>query len=151
VEGQLAKMKEAGAGTDESRYAGFSLADMRANLANASATHAIFHDWLLTKPRGAHVDGEIADGFAKLDQSYAALTGDALPSAPAGWSSVDPTDAMRATPFGTLFTAVLEEADDTRDGSLAHSMDEAAEVLGIVAGATPTTSSSKPVHDADDM
>jgi iron uptake system component EfeO len=131
IEGQLDKLDEAAGGRDESRYAGYSLADMRANVASAAATHAVFRTWLLTRSGGAHVDGEIATGFTRIDQAYAALPGDALPAAPPGWSSAEPSGAALETPFGALFAVVREEADDTRDGSLAHSMDEAAGLLGI--------------------
>lgn len=131
VEAQAEKLGEAAAGKDESRYAGYTLGDMRANLASAKETHAIFRAWLLTKADGAHVDGEIAEGFARLDQAYAAVAGDALPETPEGWSPVDPTHAAQASPFGVLYAAASAESDDTIDGSLAHSMDEAAGLLGI--------------------
>jgi iron uptake system component EfeO len=150
IEGQLAKMKAAGEGMDESRYAGFSLADLRENLAAAQENHAIFRGWLRGKDRGVHVDGEISGGFSSLSQAFAAVSGDALPEAPAGWSSVDPTEAMRATPFGAIFLAVSGAANSTVDGSLTHSMDEAADLLGI-SGATPPPTTAKPTHDSDDI
>jgi len=125
------KLGEAALGHDESRYAGYTLADMRENLASAKETHAVFRAWLLTKEGGAHVDGEIAEGFARLEQAYATVAGDALPPAPAGWSAVDPTHEAQTSPFGVLFAAASAESDDTIDGSLAHSMDEAAGLLGI--------------------
>jgi iron uptake system component EfeO len=131
VEAELDELVEAGEGLDFSRYAAFSLADLRASLASAEATHAVFRDWLLTKEEGAHVDGEIAEGFARLSQAFASIEGDAIPSPPEGWSATAPTSAMQATPFGALFAAVHAESDDTTDGSLAHSMDEAAGLLGI--------------------
>src|SRR5262249_30435117 len=140
IEGQVEKVTEAGEGRDESRYAGSTLADMRSNLASARATHAVFRGWLLTKSSasagadadrlgsasaGAHVDGESAEGFARLDAAYGAIMGDGLPPAPDGWSPVASSDAASPSPFSALFDATKAESDDTTDGSLAHSMDEA--------------------------
>jgi iron uptake system component EfeO len=131
IEGQAEKLQEAAEGRDESRYAGNTLAEMRVDVAAAKATHAVFRAWLLTKTDGAHVDDEIAAAFAQLDQAYAAVAGDALPAVPAGWSPLDPSEAAAKSPFGVLFQAAGAAADDTVDGSLAHSMDEAAGLLGI--------------------
>jgi iron uptake system component EfeO len=131
VKAQVAKVEEAGAGKDESRYAGATLADMRANVIAAQATHAVFHDWLLSKKGGAAVDAEISAGFSRLQAAYAAVQGDGLPPVPAGWSSVAPTADMLATPFGALFQATGAESDATADGSLAHAMQEAVDLLGI--------------------
>jgi iron uptake system component EfeO len=131
VEAQAEKLAEAAEGHDECRYAGATLADMRANLASAKRTHALFAAWLATKAEGPHVAGEVDDGFAALEAAYAAVEGDALPPVPVGWDAERPAPASLATPYGTLFSAASAASDDTVDGSLAHSLDEAAGLLGI--------------------
>jgi iron uptake system component EfeO len=131
VASQLEKLTAAGEGRAASRYAGYGLADLGANLASAKATHAIFHAWLLTRTGGEHVDGEIAAGAARLENEYAAFGSDDLPYVPAGWRAVDPSHDALETPFGQLFVEVRDEADATLDGSLAHSMGEAAALLGV--------------------
>jgi iron uptake system component EfeO len=146
---QLTKMEEAGAGKDESRYARYTLAEMRVNEATAEATEAAFHRWLLSKqvgvpvdagamvdagppPTGPQIDMAIAAGFAQLDAAYGCTPGNGL-SPPAGWSSIDPTDAMIGTsPFGGLFLAVSGADDETNPGSLLSAMAQAIQVLGIL-------------------
>jgi iron uptake system component EfeO len=145
---QVIKVEEAGAGKDESRYSRSTLADMRANMAAAEATHAVFRGWLLAKQGGPAVDGEVGAGFARLASAYTAVHGDGLPFAPAGWSSIAPTDTMLGSPFGALFQATSAECDDTRDGSLAHAMGEAVELLGIAPLAPDAAPPVARPHDA---
>jgi iron uptake system component EfeO len=148
VQIQIIKIQEAGAGKDESRYAGSTLADMRANVAAAEATHAAFRGWLMAKQGGSGVDGQVAAGFALLDQAYAQVSGDGLPIPPSGWSSIAPTASMLDTPFGTLFQAAGAEADDTRDTSLAHAMGQVVGLLGIAPLAPDAAPPVAHPHDA---
>ncbi len=129
--GQLKKLIAAGEGRNESRYAGYTLADMNANLASVKATQEVFRPWLLTKADGARTDGLIAAGVIRLEKEYEAFGSDALPYVPTGWSTADITHDALKTPFGQLFAVVSNEANGSLDGSLAHSMGEAASLLGF--------------------
>jgi iron uptake system component EfeO len=129
--GQVDKLVAAGEGREESRYAGYTLADLSASLASVKATHEVFRPWLLTRTEGARVDAEIAAGFGRLEKEYDAFGSDALPYVPTGWSTADLTHDALETPFGQLFVVVSNEANASLAGSLAHSMDEAAGLLGI--------------------
>jgi iron uptake system component EfeO len=131
VEQQVGKVTAAGQGLDESRYSDTTLADMRADVAAARATHEAYRPWLAAKPGGSAMDADVEAGFTRLDAAYAAVAGDGLPAVPPGWSAVDPTAAARAAPFGKLFAAASAASDDTQPGSLAHLMDGAAVRMGI--------------------
>jgi iron uptake system component EfeO len=148
VHTQVIKVEEAGAGKDESRYSQTTLADMRADVAAAAATHAVFRGWLLAKQGGLTVDGQVGAGFARLESAYASVRTDSLPVAPAGWSSISPTAPMLVSPFGALFEATAAEADDTRGGSLAHAMGEAVDLLGIAPLAPDAAPPVARPHDA---
>ncbi len=139
VKGQLTKVEDAGAGKDLSRYANFTLADMRANLAAAEATHAAFHRWLLSKQDGGSADDSAVEmGFAQLVNAYGYIQGDGLPSPPAGWSSVDPTTEMIGTSaFGGLWAAVSGQVNETSDGSLLSAMGKVFTELGIAPSTAP--------------
>ncbi|WP_437931531.1 imelysin family protein [Sorangium sp. So ce291] len=129
---QVEKVAKAATGEEESRYAQYTLADMRANVEAGRLTYEAFQPWLFSKEGdAAAVDQAVLDGFQRLDQAYAALPGDALPPVPGMWSSEDPTAAQLQTPFGQLFSRVRSESDDTVEGSLASSMVQAAALLGI--------------------
>lgn len=131
AEEQVEKINKAATGEEESRYAQYTLADMRANVAAARETYNAFRDWLLTKKDGDLKDKEITDAFAKLDEAYAKISGDNLPAVPEGWSSDHPTEMQLATPFGALFTLVRFQSDPKEDGSLVYRMNESADMLGI--------------------
>jgi iron uptake system component EfeO len=127
---QLEKTTLAATGAEESRYAQFTLSDMRANLEGGIATFNAFKPWLVEQ-KGDAVVKEIEAGFAKLKAAYTEVTGDAIPRPPATWSEEMPTDADRQTAFGKLFTIVEREASDKIDGALVFEMNEAAELLKI--------------------
>jgi iron uptake system component EfeO len=127
---QVEKVRNAATGQEESRYAQYTLADMRANVAAGKATYADFHDWVLFKQGGDALDQEVASRFATLEQGYAAVTGDALPPVPDGWSSVMPTDAQLATPFGKLYAVVSQQSDPTVNDSLVAALTDAEHLLG---------------------
>ncbi|MFT3768568.1 MAG: hypothetical protein QM820_24240 [Minicystis sp.] len=131
VQLQVDKMLEAGVGHDESRYAGYTLADMTANVAAVKATHTVFGPWLATKAGGAEVDGEVQQGIARLEKEYAAFGSDALPYVPTDWNAANLTQSALATPFGHLYIVVANEANGALEGSLAHAMNEAVGLLGI--------------------
>jgi len=130
MEEQLEKTSFAATGEEESRYARHTLADMRANLEGARATYEAFRPWLLEKGQSA-LDENIRAGFGRLQAGYDAVPGDALPRPPATWSSLNPSDADKQTPFGKLFLLVQTEVDGTREGTLVNGLNKAAEALGI--------------------
>jgi iron uptake system component EfeO len=127
---QVEKVKNASLGSEESRYAQTTLADLRANLSAGKETSAAFKAWLL-EAQGSALDSGIAAAFARLDAAYALNAGDAIPRPPATWSETAPSAADLATPFGKLYTAVNAEADEKREGSLVHAMGAAADLLNI--------------------
>jgi iron uptake system component EfeO len=131
AEEQVEKIDKAATGEEESRYAQFTLGDMRANVAAAKETYKIFRDWLLTKENGASTDAKINAAFGKLDEGYAKISGDNLPGLPEGWSSDHPTEMQLATPFGTLFTLIRFQSDPEQEGSLVFEMNASADLLGI--------------------
>lgn len=127
---QVEKVKNASLGSEESRYAQTTLADLRANLEAGKQTSGAFKAWLLEE-KGSALDASITAAFARLDAAYGQLQGDAIPRPPATWSETAPTAADLATPFGKLYAAVNAEADPKREGSLVQAMDAAAALLKI--------------------
>jgi iron uptake system component EfeO len=128
---QVEKIGKAATGEEESRYAQYTLADMRANVEAGEATYDAFRPWLLSKAEGGEVDEAIRAGFDRLSSAYDAIPGDALPPVPEGWTEEAPTAEQLATPFGELFSLVQRESDDTTPGSLAYEMNRSADLLGI--------------------
>ncbi|KYG04523.1 hypothetical protein BE21_46365 [Sorangium cellulosum] len=129
---QVEKTSKAATGEEESRYAQYTLADMRANVAAGEQTYAAFQPWLLTKgAEGAEVDKAVLAGFDRLSSAYDAIEGDALPPLPDEWSEEAPTEEQLATPFGKLFSLVERESDDATPGTLAYDMTRSADLLGI--------------------
>lgn len=128
---QIEKADKAASGEEESRYAQFTLADMRANVEAGVSIYAAFQPWLLEKDGGEALDAKITAGFKRIQDHYAALSGDALPEVPASWSSSDPSAQDLSTPFGQLYKGLTAEAEPEQDGSLVHSMNTAADLLGI--------------------
>jgi iron uptake system component EfeO len=127
---QIEKVNKAATGEEESRYAQFTLADMRQNVAAGLTTYKAFQPWVLEKG-GASIDAGILAGFKRLDEGYAALPGDSLPQVPDGWSSETPTKEQLATPFGELFSMLKSESDPDAAGSLVSDMVKSADLLGI--------------------
>jgi iron uptake system component EfeO len=128
---QVEKINKAATGEEESRYAQFTLADMRANVAAGKETYAAFQGWLKDKG-GAAVDVEILAGFDRIDEAYVQINGDALPPVPEGWSSeAPPADLLENTPFGRLFGVLRTEADPEAQGSLVSAMLKSADLLGV--------------------
>jgi iron uptake system component EfeO len=127
---QVEKVEKAATGEEESRYAAFTLADMRANLEGAKMTYGAFKPWLLSKGASAE-DTRIQSAFLDVENEYAKTMGDSLPTVPATWSSVNPSMADLMTPFGRLFSVVRKAADDKTAGTLASEMGGAADKMGI--------------------
>lgn len=127
---QVEKVEKAATGEEESRYAQLTMTDLRSNLAGNEAIYAAFRPWIVTKQGGDAIDQQINDGFARLEKAYGEVTGEAIPSPPATWSS-EPTEADLLTPFGKLHTAVTAEADPKRAGSVVNGLDAAAKTLGL--------------------
>lgn len=130
MEEQLEKANLAATGEEESRYAQFTLADMRTNVAAGKKTFAVFKPWLKSKGADARI-AAIETAFGRVDAAYAALDGDALPPVPATWSSLNPSAADLASPFGMLWSVLHVEADPDMQGTLVSEMNAAAATLGI--------------------
>ena len=128
---QVEKINKAATGEEESRYAQFTLADMRANVAAGKETYAAFQGWLIDKG-GAAIDADILAGFDRIDKAYAQIEGDGLPPVPEGWSSEEPpTDLLESTPFGRLFGVLRTETDPEAPTSLVSAMIKSADLLGV--------------------
>jgi len=127
---QLEKVELAATGEDESRYADHTLADMRANLAGGHELYDAFVPWLTGEPGGDALHDQIIAGFDRIDAGYEDHSGDGVPPVPEGWSA-EPSDELRATPYGQLFGMLEHEADPAAEDSLVHAMIEAAELMDI--------------------
>ncbi len=127
---QVEKANKAASGEEESRYAQYTLADMRANVEAGVATYNAFRPWL-TAQGGSDLDAKIQAGFARLQNKYQNIAGDAIPQVPATWSSTNPSTSDLATPFGQLYQLVKQEADPEHAGSLVNVMTQSADRLGI--------------------
>lgn len=130
IQEQVEKVERAASAEEESRYAQVTLLDMRANLDGARRTWGAFRPWALSR-NGAAVAGRIDARFAALQQQYDAIQGDALPAVPAGWNPDMPSAEHLTTPYGRLRTALMQESDPARAGSLAAEMNAAADLLSI--------------------
>ncbi len=127
---QIEKANKAATGEEESRYAQYTLADMRANIEAGEQTYSAFRAWLLSVG-GAALDVQISAGFQRLKSKYASYPGDALPAVPATWSPSNPSVADLATPFGQLYQLLMQEVEPMRAGSLVSAMNQSADLLGI--------------------
>jgi iron uptake system component EfeO len=128
---QLEKADLAATGEEESRYAQYTLADMRSNVEAGVATFEAFKPWLRSKDGGPAMIEKIDTDFARVSAAYDQLSGDSLPPVPATWSSQNPRAADLATPFGMLWSVLHAEADAATSGTLVSDMNGSAEMLGI--------------------
>lgn len=135
---QREKVSKAASTEEESRYSQRTLADMRENLDGTKAVYALFKPWLLSKrdatdpnKDGPTIDGKIEAGFATLAQTYSQVSGDAVPQPPATWSTVSPSAADLASPFGLLYSQVRTAVDPNKEGTIVFEMDDAATLLGF--------------------
>ncbi len=127
---QIEKVDRAATGREESRYAQATLRDLRANREGCLAAYRIFQPWLLARGQ-KDLDVEVISGFARLEQAYDAIPGDAVPRPPEAWSSLTPKPEQLSTRFGHLFSVVRRETDDKQSGSLSSSLMSVADALGL--------------------
>jgi iron uptake system component EfeO len=127
---QVEKATKAAGGEEESRYAQYTLADMRANVAAGIKTYDSFEAWLKSAPNGVALDTGIRAGFQRIQDKYNSISGDALPPVPTTWS-MTPSAEELATPFGQLFALLKNESDPETAGSLVNTMDKSADALNI--------------------
>jgi iron uptake system component EfeO len=125
------KVDKASEGSEESRYAQRTMSDIRWNLEGTRKIHALFAPWLRSKAGGGAIDDRIVAGFAALQTSFAAVSGDAIPAPPATWSAEKPAEADLATPFGKLWSAVHAAVDPAKKGSIVDEMNQASILFGF--------------------
>jgi hypothetical protein len=138
---QQEKIDKATTEQDESRYSQTTMRDMRYDLTGTKRIYGLFQPWIQSRSAvaldagaaqdGKAIDGAIEAGFATLQALYDAVEGDAIPQPPDTWSSVNPTTADLATPFGTLYEGVYQAVDPNQPGSIVAQMNAAAVVLGF--------------------
>lgn len=131
VSEQIEKVNLASTGEDESRYAQFTLADMRANLDGGIATFDAFAPWIASVDGGPALSDEVYAGFDRVQAAYDAIEGDAIPLVPETWNPDAPSEADLATAYGQLWQVIWVEADPEIDGSLVERMGATADALGI--------------------
>jgi iron uptake system component EfeO len=118
-------------GQSESRYAGHTLADMRANLEGGRAVLEAFATEVEALPDGSERLRRLREGFSELEEAYRAIEGDDLPPVPEGFDPDAPSDAHLATPYGRLFARLARDSDPEVAGSLAHTLRETGLAMGI--------------------
>lgn len=128
---QIEKVEKVASGEEESRYAQYTLADMRTNVQAGVATYQFFQPWLLAQTGGAAADQAIAAGFARILAAYAKIPGDAVPAVPPTWSSEMPSMADLQSAFGQLWQVLRHEADPKVPDSLVAAMNHSADLLAI--------------------
>jgi iron uptake system component EfeO len=129
---QIDKVTLAATGQEESRYAQYTLDDMRANLEGGRTTYNAFSDWLKASNDGPALDASIQAGFDRVLALYNGCTStESLPPAPAGFDPAAPTPAQLDTPYGHIFAGLTMETDPSDPTSLVSSMNAAADVLRI--------------------
>lgn len=128
---QIEKVNLAYSGEDESRYAQYTLADMRANLEGGRDIYGAFVPWLESVEGGAEVNADIEAGFDRISAAYAPLAGDGIPTVPATWNPDSPSETDLASDYGKLWLLLTEETDPELAGSLVERMVAAADLLGI--------------------
>ncbi len=140
---QQEKVDKASTDEEESRYSQTTMTDIRDNLIGTERVYGLFQPWIQSKPApsldagtgvsqdGKTIDAAIEAGFAQLQALYDTVQGDAVPQPPATWSSVNPTTADLATPFGMLYEGVHQAVDPNQPGSIVAEMNAAAVLLGF--------------------
>jgi iron uptake system component EfeO len=135
VIGSMAEQSEkvglAGSGEDESRYAQFTLTDMRANLEGGQSIYEAFREKVQELEDGETLEADIDAAFARVQAAYDAIDGDAIPEVPSTWNPDAPSEADLATPYGALWSLINAEADPAAAGSLVERLGTAADGLGI--------------------
>lgn len=132
MEEQIEKLNLAATGEDESRYAQYTLGDMRANAAGGREIFEAFIPQLRAEgAAGRDLEEKILEGFDELTAYYADIEGDAIPEVPSTWNADDPSEEDLDTPYGKLYAKVSIAADPEAEESLVKLMLEAAELLEI--------------------
>jgi iron uptake system component EfeO len=103
---------------------------MRANLEGGIATVQAFRPWIEAKDGAALLTG-IDAGFARIKKAYDDLPGDSIPAVPGGWQTDAPTEEQLSTPYGKLYTLLLNEGNGQKAGTTVKAMLDAADLLGI--------------------
>lgn len=133
MEEQFEKVALAGDGSDESRYAQHTLADMRANLEGGAAIYEAFEPMFDAKEgdgEGA-IHEEIHEAFERVQAKYDALSGDAIPEVPSTWNPDAPSAEDAATDYGALFLFLQEETDPANPESFISLFNEGGALLEI--------------------
>jgi|GEM_PF-356023 len=135
---QREKVNKAATNEEESRYSQRTMADIRDNLAGTTTIYAIFEPWIVSKTSesdptkdGRAADAKITAGFKALESAYAEVSSDAIPEPPPTWSSLDPSQADLATPFGKLYSHVRAAVDPDTEAGVVFQMNRAAAILGF--------------------
>jgi iron uptake system component EfeO len=135
---QREKVRKAASNEEESRYAQRTMTDIRDNLDGTKAAFSLFEPWLATKKDaqdgtkdGPTIDGKIQAGFDSLAETYASVSGEAVPAPPPTWSSESPSPGDLATPFGKLYSGVDAAVDPNDAESIVAQMNDAGAVLGF--------------------
>jgi iron uptake system component EfeO len=134
VNEQIEKVDKTASGEEESRYAQWTLADLRANQQGVADMYGLFRPWLLSRRGGEAQDARVRAALDRLKAALDAHPGQAMPQPPARWSSVKPSAEALGTPFGKLFSTVKTECDPARQGSLHAELLRAAGMLGLGEG-----------------
>ena len=71
--------------------------------------------------------------FARLEEAYAAVQGEAIPAPPATWIAEMPSEADLQSPFGKLYSTVKTATDASLEASVLDEMNDAATLLGFPA------------------
>jgi len=129
---QIDKITLAATGQEESRYAQYTLADMRANLDGGRTTYNAFSSWLKGLAGGPALDASIQTGFDRVLTLYNSCNqGESLPPSPPGFDPAAPTPADLATPYGRIFAGLTMETNSSDPDSLVSAMNAAADRLRI--------------------
>ena len=128
---QQEKIDLAASGNEESRYANFTLFDLRNTLTGTEHAYQLFRGWIRTHASAERADQTILNRFMLLAQAYDNSGGDALPQVPADWSSEHPSPDALGTPFGTLWREIRQSVDPSNHGSVVYEMNRIAVLLGI--------------------
>jgi iron uptake system component EfeO len=135
---QREKVNKASTSEEESRYSRRTMTDIRDNLEGTRKIYALFKPYLRSKTNAANptLDGPTLDlaieaGFAKLDQLYARVDGEAIPTPPATWSSESPSAADLDSDFGKLYTGIQAAVSMDSEDSVVVNMNHAATAMGF--------------------
>lgn len=131
MEEQFEKVSLAGTGEDESRYAQFTLADMRANLAGGKEIFSAFEVLFTSVDGGADQYATILAGFERAQTALDAVSGDAIPEVPATWNPEAPSEDDAATPYGKLYVFFESEVDPENADGFVAAFNAGGELLSI--------------------